>query len=342
MEGIYKIPFGRYHNIPITKNSTQLEITNYLENVQKHLDNSIYGHNKAKIDILNIVSQWINNPESSCPIIGIQGPPGIGKTCLIKDGVSKALNIPFASLPLGGISDSTHLVGHSYTYIGAKWGRIVEILMTTKCMNPIIYLDELDKISNTDKGQEINGILTHLTDSSQNNEFHDKYYSGIDFDLSRAFFIFSFNNEHNIDPILRDRIKIIKLEGFSKKDKIKIIQDYILNDILKNIGMLSDDIIITDEIWNYIVESYDGKEKGVRTLKKNIEHVLMNLNTIKLLSMDNKEKDNHKEKEKDKSSLYKMYKELKNIKFPCTLTRDIVDKLLKDKNIDKSLLNLYI
>jgi ATP-dependent Lon protease len=337
MEGIYKIPFGIYKNLSITNKSSKIEITNFLENIQKQLDKSIYGHNKAKIDILNVVSQWINNPESSCPIIGIQGAPGIGKTCLIKEGISKALNIPFASLPLGGISDGSHLVGHSYTYIGSKWGRIIEILMTTKCMNPIIYFDELDKISTSEKGEEINGILTHLTDQTQNNEFHDKYYEGIDFDLSKAFFIFSFNNEHQINPILRDRIKIIHLDGFNKKDKIKISRDYILKDILKNIGMVKEDVVITDEIWNYFVETYDGKEKGVRTLKKNLEHILMNLNTIKLLSLEKETNEITKD-----NSLYKMYKDLKDIKFPFTLTKEIIQKLLKEKNVDKAPLSLYI
>ena len=136
---------------------------------------------------------------------------------------------------------------------------------------------------------------------------------------------------------MRDRIKIIHLDGFNKKDKIKISRDYILKDILKNIGMVKEDVVITDEIWNYFVETYDGKEKGVRTLKKNLEHILMNLNTIKLLSLEKETNEITKD-----NSLYKMYKDLKDIKFPFTLTKEIIEKLLKEKNVDKAPLSLYI
>ena len=125
---------------------------------------------------------------------------------------------------MGGATDSSFLEGHSYTYEGSNWGKIVDILIQSKCMNPVIYFDELDKISGTPKGEEIIGILTHLTDTTQNSQFHDKYFSSLDFDLSKALFIFSYNDEDKINPILRDRMYRIETKGYKKKDKITSLQ----------------------------------------------------------------------------------------------------------------------
>ena len=129
------------------------------------------------------------------------------------------LNRPFAFLALGGATDSSILEGHSYTYEGSTWGKIVDILVQCKSMNPVIYFDELDKISNTPKGEEIASILTHLTDTTQNNEFHDKYFSEIELDLSKCLFIFSYNDEEKVNPILKDRKYRISTKGYSVKEK---------------------------------------------------------------------------------------------------------------------------
>ena len=147
-----------------------------MENAKQILDNAVYGMEDAKMQILQMVGQWISNPNSLGSAIAVKGPPGTGKTTLIKEGVSKILNRPFAFLALGGATDASFLEGHSYTYEGSTWGKIVDILIKCKCMNPLIYFDELDKISETPKGEEIAGILTHLTDTTQNDKFHDKYF----------------------------------------------------------------------------------------------------------------------------------------------------------------------
>jgi len=166
-----------------------------------------------------IVGQWING-EMKGQIFGLVGPPGVGKTTICKNGLSKCLvnangqSRPYAFLALGGATNGSYLVGHNYTYLGSRWGHIVEILMETKCMNPIIYIDELDKVSGTEHGKEIIGILTHMTDPVQNKEFHDKYFQGINIDLSKVLFVFSYNDRHLIDRILRDRIQEITVKSF--------------------------------------------------------------------------------------------------------------------------------
>ena len=109
---------------------------------------------------------------------------------------------PFAFIPIGGSSNGSTLCGHNYTYVGSTWGRIADILMEKKCMNPIIFIDELDKVSRSEHGKEIIGILTHLVDETQNEAFQDKYFTGINLDLSKALFIFSYNDPSHIDKIL--------------------------------------------------------------------------------------------------------------------------------------------
>ena len=161
------------------------------------------------------------------------------------------------------------------------------MLLETQTMNPILFFDELDKISETKNGDEVVGLLTHLTDPSQNNSFHDKYFSGIDFDLSKCFFIFSFNDEKKINPILKDRIKIINLKGFGTKDKIEIAKKYSIPKICKNIGFSEKDIVLTDEVLEEMIEKY-APESGVRKLEKCIETLIMKLN---LYSMTNDSKN---------------------------------------------------
>jgi hypothetical protein len=248
-----------------------LDIKGDLSHVTQMLDESIYGHTHAKNQILKIIGQWMNGEQSGY-CFGFEGSPGIGKTSLAKKGLSKCLTTqngesrPFAFIALGGSCNGSTLEGHSYTDVNSTWGRIVDILMDTKCMNPIIYIDELDKVSKTEHGKEIIGILTHLIDTTQNDIFQDKYFSGIDLDLSKALFIFSYNDPQQIDRILLDRIHRIKFENLSLDEKIVIVKRYILPEINRKMGFM-DAIVLTDEIIEYIIETYT-LEPGIRKLKE--------------------------------------------------------------------------
>ena len=261
---------------------------NYISDVNSILDNCIYGHLNAKKQISRLIGQWMNGKMTG-GCIGFCGPPGVGKTTLCKNGLSKCLinedgsTRPFAFVPLGGSNNGSLLEGHHYTYLGSTWGKIVDILITTKCMNPIIYIDEVDKISKTEQGKEIISILTHITDLSQNMEFNDRYFAGIPIDLSKVLFIFSYNDSGAIDHILKDRIHEIQIKGLTRNEKIKITKDYILPEIFDIVGFTKDDIIIKRCEIEYLIDNYTY-EAGVRKLH---EHLLVIIREINLqLIMD--------------------------------------------------------
>jgi hypothetical protein len=259
----------------------------YIENVRTTLDSAVHGHASAKRQIERIIGQWITG-ESSGYCFGFEGPPGVGKTSLAKYGLAKCLtnengeSRPFAFIAMGGSSNGSTLEGHNYTYVGSTWGKIVDILMDKKCMNPIIFIDELDKISNTDHGREIIGILTHLIDSTQNDCFQDKYFSGLDLDLSKALFIFSYNNPEAVDRILLDRIHRIKFKHMALDEKLTICSDYLLPEMYKKMGLSKNVIRFSEENLKYIIERYTC-EPGVRKLKELLFEIVgeMNIHHIK-------------------------------------------------------------
>ena len=243
-----------------------------LAKVKPVLDEAIFGHDEAKKKFEQVIAQWMNGSGNGA-VIGLQGPPGNGKTSMVKEGLSKCLhdsdgkNRPFVFIPLGGLRDGAGLIGHGFTYIGSMCGKIAEGLMKAKCMNPIFYFDELDKVSNTQQGQEIIGILTHLTDSTQNSEFFDEYFQGIRLDLSKALFVFTFNDAHKVDRVLRDRIQIIKTKALKIPEKITICRDYLLPKIQEDIGLDKADFSISDDLILKVIEDYTA-EAGVRRLKE--------------------------------------------------------------------------
>ena len=243
-----------------------------IQYINDTLDESIFGHEHAKKQILKIIAQWMNGEQGGY-CFGFEGSPGVGKTSLAKKGLAKCLvdesgnSRPFAFIALGGSSNGSTLEGHSYTYVNSTWGRITDILMETKCMNPIIYIDELDKVSKTEHGKEIIGILTHLIDSTQNDAFQDKYFSGMNLDLSKVLFIFSYNDPDQIDRILLDRIHRIRFDNLSLDDKMVIVSQYIIPEINKKMGFSNGTIELPDEIIEYIIETYT-LEPGVRKLKE--------------------------------------------------------------------------
>jgi ATP-dependent Lon protease len=322
-----RMPFDKYLTLPINIEDGVDKCHDFMANAQKTLDEAVYGLNDAKMQIMQMLGQLITNPKAIGTAIAIHGPPGTGKTSLVKEGISKILNRPFAFIALGGATDSSFLEGHSYTYEGSTWGKIVQIIIDSKCMNPVIYFDELDKISDTPKGEEIAGILTHLTDTSQNSQFHDKYFAEIDFDLSKCLFIFSYNDESKINPILKDRMYRIQTKGYNQKQKTVISNNYLLPRIREQVKFDEKEIIIPDSAIHYIIENLCNKEDGVRNLKRCLEIIYTKLNLYRLM--------------RPGSNLFEEDMSLK-VEFPFTVTKDIVDKLIKKDKDTTSLYGLYV
>ena len=267
-------------------------INDYISTINTTLTNAIYGHSNAKKQIERIIGQWINGEQDGY-CFGFEGAPGVGKTSLGTRGLSECLkdengvSRPFAMIQMGGDCNGSSIHGHNYTYVGSTWGNIVQILMDKKCMNPIIFIDEIDKISKTEHGKEIIGILTHLLDPTQNSCFQDKYFNGIELNLSKALFILSYNDVEMIDKILLDRIHRIKFESISIDDKIIISNKHILPEIYKKMG-LENVITISDETLRFIIEEYTS-ESGVRKLKEVLFEIIgeINLDILKTNFLNN-------------------------------------------------------
>ena len=325
-----RIPFGINKTFSIKMDDGIDACNEFMENAKKTLDNCAYGLNDAKMQIMQFMGQWIANPSAMGSAIAINGPMGTGKTSLVKEGISKILGREFTFIALGGAGDSSYLEGHSYTYEGSSWGRIVQILIDSKCMNPVIYFDELDKVSDTPRGEEIIGVLTHLTDTSQNSQYHDKYFSEIDFDLSKCLFIFSYNDESKVNPILRDRMYRIQTKGYESKEKVVIARDYLLPKIREQVNFTDKDVIIPDETIQYIISNGNltKEEAGVRNLKRCLEIIHTKLNLFRLV--------------KPESGLFGKDMNMK-VTFPFTVTNKDVDILIKnEEKQNQSLLAMYV
>jgi ATP-dependent Lon protease len=301
-KNVINIPYGKYSsltnlpsegscrrgteppedNVGMCKSS----IRNLLKDVYKKLDENIYGMDDVKQEIVEYVARKITNPFGKGEVLALCGIAGVGKTKIIKC-LANALNLPFFQINCGGLNDVAVLTGHSETYVGSRPGKIVEILQNSSVMNPIIYLDEIDKISEN-KSAEINGILTHLLDEEQNNKFQDNYLSNITIDLSKVLFVISFNDESKIDDIVSDRMKIIYINTPSIQDKLKICQEKMIPEILKSMSFDKNIIIdIESDLIEYIIINKCDKEKGVRQLKKTLEKIINRLNYDILMTNDN-------------------------------------------------------
>lgn len=282
MDTLLAVPFGKTLDLPVNAaTNASEEVCAFISDVRNTLDEEISFLENPKDQIINLVTQMVRNPASGINAIGLYGPKGVGKTSLIKS-ISKALGRPYRMISLGGESDSSVLTGHGFTYVGSMPGRIIDILKETQCMNPIILVDELDKISGTQKGKEIVGTLIHMTDYSTNNKYnYDRYFSGMEFDISKAIFIFTYNDPQEVDKILADRLFKIKVDSYTFQQKLDIARKHIIPTVLQQFNLQNSDITFSEDTLKAIVNKSAGEE-GMRDVKRNIEIVISRVNTLAL------------------------------------------------------------
>ena len=235
----------------------------------------------AKETFLQISARSITNPDSTSHAIALQSPPGCGKTLSVQ-AFARAIGRPFHLVALGGAKDSSLFIGHDYTYLNSKCGLLASILIQSGCMNPIVLFDELDKVSGSHQGEEIIGLLIHLIDNTQNRYVQDRYFSGINLDFSKVLFVFSFNDETKIDPVLLDRISIINLKKYTTADKLIIAKKHMVPNSLANVGISSGHLQFSDEVIKEIISTYTNGEAGVRSLKKCVDTICMQVNLMTL------------------------------------------------------------
>ena len=250
-----EIPFGKYSKDRIN-----------LERSRKILDADHYGLDKVKTRIIESLAVLKRNPEYNGQIICLYGPPGVGKTSIVKS-LAKSMNRKYVRIALGGVHDEAEIRGHRKTYIGSMPGRIMQAIIDAGTMNPIVLLDEIDKVGNDYKGDPSSALLEAL-DPEQNNSFNYHY---IDFpiDLSKVLFITTANDTSTISAPLHDRMEIIELNSYSIEEKFNIAKQHLVKKELKKHNLSAREFKISDDAIYKIIECYT-REAGVRSLEKNI------------------------------------------------------------------------
>jgi len=236
----------------------------------QRLDMDHFGLEKAKKRVLEQLAMIINKPDVKAPILCLVGAPGVGKTSL-GQSIARAMNLKYQRVSLGGVHDEAEIRGHRRTYIGALPGRIIDAVKRARSANPVLLLDEIDKLGNDYKGDPAAALLEAL-DPEQNCHFHDNYID-VDFDLSKVFFIATANTLTTIPRPLLDRMEVIELSGYHPQEKCEIARRHLLPRQLRENGLSADDLIVTDEALNIVIDKYTS-ESGVRQLEKSLAKIV--------------------------------------------------------------------
>jgi ATP-dependent Lon protease len=280
IEWVLKLPFGRLTSVTKLSHFSGSEgdrqmIRDLLRSVRVSLDDKLFGLDKVKEKLLMLLNDSITCPATR-KSVALCGPPGVGKTAIAK-AFAEAVGLPFDSISLGGARDSTLFYGSDNVYIGAGPGMIVRILCKMKYANGVILFDEVDKLSDTAEGREMQYALLHISDYVQNSTFRDKYLPDIKIDISKIWFFYSLNEDTHLDGALKNRLSILKIPPYTFSEKVIIATDYVLSEALTNVGMKAEDVTMSPEAAHLIITSTE-REGGVRPIKNLIQDLVSHLN----------------------------------------------------------------
>ena len=264
-----------------------------LNTIKNKLDTTHYGLTKVKERIIEYIAVKLNNKNTASPIICLVGPPGVGKTTLA-ESIAKCLNKNFVKISLGGINDPAELIGHRKTYIGSSPGKIITSLIKSKSMNPVILLDEVDKLSKDYKGDPASALLD-LLDTNQNSNFVDNYIEE-KINLNNVTWILTANDINLIPPVLQDRLEIIHLDAYLDYEKVTIVKNYLIDRVKKKNGIVNAKVNISDNVIYKIIDGYT-KESGVRELERLLNKIIRKI--ITKYKLENKNLESIEIKEKD-------------------------------------------
>ena len=241
-----------------------------LREARRALDDAVIGHNEAKTVLLSRYAMWLRNPEGPGMVLGIQGPPGNGKTTLAKHGLSSVLRRPAQIIDMGGLRDAQILRGDRALWLSATYGKVAECLMRAGTRRLILILEEIDKVH---RSGEVQHVLSNLTDPNRNSSFEDSYFSGVPLDLSKAVIICTFNDTGSLDSALASRMgQIIETSGLSSGEKVRIARRFLIPEALKDVRR-QEALTFNDEAVSRMVELSTG-DPGARQLKSYVERVV--------------------------------------------------------------------
>lgn len=279
LQWVIRMPFGKYCPMPVFRNPGELRTA--ITSLRESLDQRVYGMSEIKEEIMLFsMDRFLPSfsQHRTGKILVIEGSPGVGKTHLIRT-LATCWKLPFVGIAAGGCKDVSFWEGHGRTYEGAIPGRIVHAIKEMKAMNGVIYIDEIDKLS--DQSQDVSSALMHILDESQNSEWYDKFFQDVPLDLSKIFWVLSINDRKLIHPVLRDRLHIIKVPDPSVKDKIETAKRILIPEMMDVYGLEREDIVFPDDVLKEIILEKTDKEKGLRRFKRCLEGIVQRVAYLK-------------------------------------------------------------